>query len=365
MNPTIKGFIKKEFVQVLRDVRMRVLLFVAPIVQLTIFGYAISTEVRNIRLATQFAPNDVIAQRIEERCFASGWFIPASGEGEAYELVQSGQAEAVLLPPAGGLTAAVRSGRGEMQVLLDATNMIRARGIEQYLQAIVREVLAEEYPRQRNIPGVVMDMRVLYNPAMKTSYFLVPGVMIMLVCILTIIMTSMSLVREKEIGTFETLVTAPIKNWEILLGKTLPFLLLGLVQLGLILLAAILIFGLPLQGALWKFFLAAFIFVCTTVAIGTMISTSARTQQQAMMGSFIFMFPAILLSGLMFPVENMPDTLIGIAYLNPLKYMLVLMRNILLKGGDSWVFWTNLGALVILALLAIGASVKRFRQTLN
>jgi len=187
----------------------------------------------------------------------------------------------------------------------------------------------------------------------------------MLLCIITVLLTSMSLVREKELGTFETLISAPVKNWEILLGKTLPFMLLSMVVVHLILLAAIVIFGLPMRGAYWKFLLAAFLFVCTTVSVGTLISTIARRQQQAMMATFLFLFPAIMLSGMMFPIENMPEGLILVAYLNPLKYMLTLLRNILLKGGDDWVFWTNLAALFLIALVAVGASFNRFRQTLN
>ena len=362
---TIRYIIKKEFIQVFRDKRMLVLLFIAPIIQLTLFGYAISNEVRNIRLAVQFQPGDSMARHIEERALASGWFVPATGEGDPFVLVQSGRAEVVLVAPPKGLTTALRSGGGEIQVLLDATNMIRARGIEQYLQAIIWEVLAGEFPQQDLKPVLNINTRVLYNPAMKTSYFLVPGVMVVLMCLLTVIMTSMSIVREREIGTFETLVTAPVRNWEILLGKTLPFVILALVQVTLILIAAVLIFGLPMQSPLWKFYLAAFMFICTTVAIGTMISTMSRTQQQAMMGSFLFMFPGILLSGMMFPLENMPKAIMGIAYLNPLKYFLTLLRNILLKGGDDWVFWSNLGALALLAVVAMAFSFNRFKQTLN
>ncbi len=365
MNATIKGFIKKEFIHVLRDKRMWVLLFISPIIQLTLFGYAISNEVHNIRLAVQFAPGDVIAQKLTQRCLASGWFIPAKSGGDPYLLVQSGRAEAVLVAPPGGVTKSLRSGQGEIQVLLDATNMIRARSIEQYIQAIVLEVLLEEFPRQTMQPFLNVDIRVLYNPAMKTAYFLVPGVMVVLLCLLTIIMTSMSIVREREMGTFETLVTAPIHNWEILFGKTLPFVILALAQVTLILIAAVLIFGLPMQGPLWKFYLAALMFICTTVAVGTMISTISRTQQQAMMGSFLFMFPGILLSGMMFPLENMPKVIIGISYLNPLRYFLTLLRNILLKGGDNWVFWTNLSVMAILAVIAIAFSFYRFRQTLD
>jgi ABC-2 type transport system permease protein len=252
-----------------------------------------------------------------------------------------------------------------VQLLIDATNVVRAQAVERYAQMVLSEVLAEAQPGVAARPGFAFDIRMLYNPAQLTAYFMVPGVMMMLLCIVTILLTSMSIVREREAGTFETLISAPLKNWEILVGKTLPFMLLGLLIVHIILVAAILIFGLPFRGTYWKFLLAGFMFVLTTISIGTLISTIARRQQQAMMATFLFLFPAIMLSGMMFPVENMPAALIGVAYLNPLKYMLTLLRNILLKGGDDWVFWTNLSALAVIALVAVGVSFNRFRQSLN
>jgi ABC-2 type transport system permease protein len=160
-------------------------------------------------------------------------------------------------------------------------------------------------------------------------------------------------------------VSAPLANAEILLGKTLPYIILGLVDTFLVVLAGYLIFGVPVRGQLWQLGLAALAFVVTTVSIGTYISTVSKNQQQAMLGGFIFLFPAILMSGVMYPVENMPSAVIAAAYLNPLMYFVRLFRNIMLKGGDTYVFWTNLGALCLMALFAAGLAYRRFRQTLN
>ncbi|NTV53668.1 MAG: ABC transporter permease [Candidatus Firestonebacteria bacterium] len=366
INRTIAGFFRKEISQTLRDPRMRALVFIAPILQLLLFGYAISTEIRNIKLAVQYTPGDVLARRWEERAMHSRWFVSARTSGnDPFAWVHSGQADAVLVMPAGGLTRGVGRGGAKVQLLIDATNVVKAQAVERYVQMLLKEVLSEAFPSAQAPPVFAFDIRMLYNPAMVTSYFLVPGVMMMLLCLVTILLTSMSIVRERESGTFETLISAPLKNWEILVGKTLPFMVLGLVIVHLILVAAILIFGLPFRGPYWKFLLAGFMFVLTTVSIGTLISTIAKRQQQAMMATFLFLFPAIMLSGMMFPVENMPKALIGVAYLNPLKYMLTLLRNILLKGGDDWVFWTNLSALFIIAVVAVGVSFNRFRQSLN
>jgi ABC-2 type transport system permease protein len=200
---------------------------------------------------------------------------------------------------------------------------------------------------------------------MESSMFLVPGVMGMLVCLITIILTAMSLTREREMGTFETIVSAPLSNTEVLLGKTVPYIILGLIDAALVVLAGYLIFGVPVRGALWQLALASLIFVVNTVSIGTFISTVSKNQQQAMLGGFMFLFPAILMSGVMYPVENMPGAVIAAAYLDPLMYFVRLFRNIMLKGGDDYVFWTNLGALCLMAVFTAGFAYKRFRQTLN
>jgi len=366
MNQTIKGFFRKEIIQTLRDPRMRALVFVAPILQLLLFGYAISMEVRNIKLAVSSQQADRLTREVAERAYCSHWFVPVKTQGQdPFVWVQSGQADAVLVMPAEGLEKALGQGQGKMQLLIDASNVVRAQAVERYMKMVLLEVMQSKYPGMNLSTGFNFDVRMLYNPAMITSYFLVPGVMMMLLVLVTVLLTAMSLVREREAGTFETLISAPLKNWEILAGKTLPYMILGMIIVHLILLAAMLIFGVPFRGAYWKFLLAGFVFVCTTISIGTLISTIAKRQQQAMMATFLFLFPAILLSGMMFPVENMPKALIGVAYLNPLKYMLTLLRNILLKGGDNWVFWTNLGALVLIGVVAVGVSFNRFRQTLN
>lgn len=366
MNITLIGFLKKELSQALRDVRMRGVIFIMPMIQMIIFGLAISTEMKNVRLKAVYAPGDRVARRVEERALASKWFVPAKTEGnDQFHWIRSGQANAVLMVPSEGLTKTFERGEGQIQILVDAINAVRARGIERYFQAVIEEVALAENPAATKPPPVSLDVRVLYNPSMETAFFMVPGVMGMLLTVLTVILTSISMSKEKEIGTFEMLISAPVKNWEILLGKTLPFVFLGMVVFPLVLSVAVFGFGVPIRGHLWQLFLVAFIYVCTAVSIGTLISTFAGNQQQAMMGGFLFLFPSLLLSGLMYPVENMPGALIWIAYLNPLRYFVTLLRNIMLKGGDYFVVWTNLGALVILGAACIWLSFKRFKQTLN
>ena len=366
MNLTLRAFIRKELIQTLRNVRMRALLFGAPIIQLTIFGLALTTDIKNIKLAVFSRPEDGMFERVTEGFYASGWFARvghAPGE-DPFELIASGRADAVLIAPAEGLARSAGRGGGKMQLLVDASNATKARAVEAYAKNIISAKAAGEYGARME-PALKFDVRVLYNPAMESFMFLVPGVMGMLVCLITIILTAMSLTREREMGTFETIVSAPLSNAEILLGKTLPYILLGLANAALVVTAGYLIFGVPVRGPLWQLALGALAFVITTVSVGTFISTISKNQQQAMLGGFMFLFPAILMSGVMYPVENMPKAVIAAAYLDPLMYFVRLVRNIMLKGGDTYVFWTNLGALALMAVFAAGLAYKRFRQTLN
>lgn len=365
-NPTLLGFIKKEFKQALRDPRMRAMLFVAPVMQMTLFGVAISTDVKNLRLAVQMAPNDKAMGQIYDHAMNSGWFIPAKAhEIDPFQMIQKDEADAVLVAPRGGLTQAIQRGRGEVQLLVNASNVIRAQSVENYMKGIVASVIPSYLRQEVPKPPIEFDVRILYNPTMRTAVFMVPGVMSLLICLITVLLTSMSISREKEIGTFEMLISAPVTPVEIILGKTIPYVLLGVCNIPLILIVAVFVFGVPMQGSLLVLGLSAVVFVCTTVAIGTLISTVTRTQQQSMMGGFLFMFPAIQLSGLMFPLENMPPAMKVLAYLNPITYFLQLLRNIMLKGGSWQVVATHVTALSAMAIAIIFISFKRFRTTLG
>lgn len=356
---TLLGFIRKEFLQTLRDPRMRILLFLAPCVQLTIFGVALSTEAKNIRLGLFGAPTDSALQELHRKALASGWFVPTkTPTTDPYEQIQKGEADAVLVAPTGGLERSLGRGKGEVQLLINATNVTRAQGIERYMGSIVRSL----YPQE---PPLRFDVRVLYNPAMRSALFLVPGVMSMLVCLITILLTSMSITKEKEMGTFETLISAPVSPEQVILGKTVPFVLLGLSNIPLIVGVAVVLFDMPLRGSLWMLLLAALAFVFCTVGIGLFISTIARNQQQSMMGGFLYLFPSVLLSGMVFPVENMPWVMRIFSYINPLTYFIELLRNIMLKGGDLRLIVINVLILVAMAVIAITASWRRFKTTLS
>lgn len=358
MNPTVRGFFRKEFLQALRDPRMRMILFVVPIVQMTLFGVAVSTEVRNVRLTYVAEASDASMRRLYDRALATGWFTPASvSHADPYEMLRSGEAEAVLIAPAGGLDDARARGGSNAQLLINATNVVRARAIELYLQRIAQE--------PGPAPAVRLDLRTLYNPTMETSTFMVPGVMAMLICMVTLILTSMAIARERETGTLDTLIGAPIQPWELMLGKTVPFAVVGLCNIPLILLVGVTLFDVPIRGAFWEVAVSSLVFVICTVSIGVLLSSIARTQQQAMLGAFLFLFPAILLSGLMFPIENMPEWMKILSYLDPLSHFMILLRNILLQGGSADVLLARIGALLAIAAVTATLAYRRFMAMLR
>jgi ABC-2 type transport system permease protein len=194
---------------------------------------------------------------------------------------------------------------------------------------------------------------------------MVPGIIVMIMCITTVMLSSMSLAREKELGTFETIIAAPVRPIEIILGKALPFIVMGVVNALLVTAGGFLIFGVPLRGSLLLLTLAALVFVSTAVGVGISISTIAKNQQQAMMGSFLFIFPAVLLSGIMFPIENMPPIIRVFAHLDPLTYFVQIIRNIMLKGANPELVWTNIALTLVFFTAVTSFAALRFRDTLN
>lgn len=363
----LKGFLKKELVQALRNPKMRVILFVIPVVQLIVFGVAISTDVKNIRIWSNVANNDYVLQHIMQHALASQWFIPAteSQNSDPFTLLKAGKIDVALVAPPGGLTRALGRKAADLQVLIDATNVIQAQSVELYIKQITETVVQEDLKQSNVNMPIQFSVRVLFNPTLETSYFMVPGVICLLMCILTVVLTSTAIAREKEMGTFEMLIAAPVSAAEIILGKTIPYVIIGLCDAPFILAIAVFLFRVPMRGSLWVLMLASLAFVCSSVAIGTLISTFAKNQQQSILGTFLFLFPAILLSGLLFPIENMPDLMKWVSYFDPISHFLGLLRNIMLKGGDAHYIMFHVGVLTCMAIVFVYMSYKRFHTSLQ
>ncbi|MCB4791331.1 MAG: ABC transporter permease [Elusimicrobia bacterium] len=368
MNNSIRiiiGFVKKEFSQALRDPVMRVFIFVAPVLQLTIFGFAINNEFKNLKLAIFSDPTDVVARQLSDTMYSGGWFLPARPKGDAFQTLQSGRADAVLVMPRQGLTKTYAKNETVIQLLIDAKNATKARAIDTYVRSIVQKFVLDNLSGEKPSVPVVFDIRVLYNPTMETSIFMVPGIMTLIMSLITIIMVSMSLAREKELGTFETIIAAPIAKWQIIAGKAVPYMLIGLLDALIVLSAGVILFNVPIRGSLLFLITATMVFVTTTVSIGLLVSSIAQNQQQAMMGTFMFLFPAMLLSGVMFPIENMPAVIQFVAYFNPLMYYVKVIRNVMLKGANPEVVISCIAMLFAIGSIVVVATILRFRQKLN
>lgn len=361
----IIGFMKKEFIQALRDPVMRLLIFLAPVIQLAVFGNAINNEIKNIKLYVILSPADSMARQLSDRFYSSGWFLPVENGGDADELLQSGKADAVLIMPAGGFSRGFGKGETKLQLLIDASNSTKAQAIERYSQTILQKFLQERLPPGKITPAINFDVRILYNPTMETSIFMVPGIMTQIMGIIIIILTSMALAKEKEQGTMETIIAAPISNQNIIIGKALPYMIIGIIDAIIILIAGKMLFDVPIRGSLLSLVLASIFYVISLVGIGLLISTIAINQQQAMMGSFMFIFPAIMLSGIIFPLDSMPPVFLIFSYLNPLYYYARAIRNVMLKGANPELVLNCTFMLAILGTVVIMAAIARFKQKLN
>lgn len=371
----IKHMLVKEFIQVFRDPKMRGIIFVMPVLQVLVFGYAVTLDVRHIATAVYDLDNSVASRELIARFANSGYF-------DVVEHVESAERARALLDRGGvsavlqmnkGFGDALRAGRtAELQLIVDGTDSNTAGVVLDYGAKIVGQfsqtVLTTHFTRVRGSlekPGrVELESRAWFNDNLESRNFYVPGVIAIVVMLITLMLTSMAVVREKEIGTIEQIMVTPITPAEFILGKTLPFALIGFADVVLVTVVGVFWFGVPIHGSLWLLFLATALYLMTTLGIGLLISTVSRTQQQAMMSAFFFYFPAVLLSGFMFPIANMPAAIQWLTYLNPLRYFLVVLRGIFLKGVGPALLWPELLALAALGIALLWLAASRFRKTL-
>lgn len=355
----------KEFLQMLRDRRMKFLIFVTPVIQLIIFGYAATTDVNHIRTAVYDLDRSADSRALVEAFTGSGYFrLNAWLTSEAQIVEQLDRGESIMvLRIARGFSETLRSGRTTaVQVLVDGTDSNTGTLAMSYAQRIISGFPARRLELPAAQGGAVLRSRVWYNPDLKSRNFNVPGVMALILMLTSLLLTSMAVVREREIGTLEQLMVTPIRPMELILGKTLPFVVIAYIQLVMVMVVSLFWFEVPLVGNPLILILGAGLYLMSTLGVGLFISTISQTQQQALMSAFFFFFPAILLSGFMFPIENMPQAAQWITYLNPLRYFLVIVRDVFLKGNDIIVLWPQFAAQAMLGSSLLVLSALRFRK---
>ncbi len=375
--------LRKELIQALREPRMRVFLFLPPLIQLLIFGFAVNLDVDHTRIAWMDMDRTPLSRELRERFEGSGRFdvvaLPASEE-DVQQTLDRGTAQAVVRVLPQFERDVLRGHPTEVQVLIDGTNSNTASLVSSYAGEIIagfsEDVLAGQQnvrvltrspggPVNMGIPQVNARTRVWFNPDLYSRNYFVPGVIANIIMIVTLMLTALAIVREKEIGTMEQLMVTPIRPLELMLGKTLPFALVGLLDVALITSVALLIFHIPFRGSVLLLFACSVLFLMTSLGAGLFLSTISQTQQQAMMANFFFTTPAFMLSGFAFPIRNMPQVVQWLTYLNPLRYFIEIVRGIFLKGVGVSVLWPQMAARAVYGVTVLGLSAVRFHKTLD
>ena len=374
----IKAVLRKEIKQALRDKRMRILIFGSPLIQLFLFGYAVNTDVRNIRTVVCDRSETSISRGLTDAFEASGYFRivqRVEDPREAEPLLDKGDAQVILVIPQ-DFTRDLRRGQtADLQMIVEGTNSVVAsnavsygkRIIAAHLQGLAQSSAAHITAMQTagRIPQALPETRVWFNPDLKSRNFFVPGVIALLLTLISLVLTSFSIVREWEVGTMEQLIVTPLRPGELIVGKTLPFFLLGLIDLTAIFLVGTLWFRIPFRGNILLLALSAVLYLINALSIGILISTISRTQQQALMAVFFYFNPSLLFSGFVFPIYNIPFVLRWIAYINPLTYFLVIVRGVFLKGVGVTALWPQLLFLIIAGPFLLSISIKRFHKRLD
>jgi ABC-2 type transport system permease protein len=365
---------RKEVRQTLRDRRIMFMLMVAPLIQTTIFGFAVDFDVDRVPTVLVDQDQSAASRDLARRLLADGTLLrtgEASSPAEAELRLDDGRAAAVVVLPH-GLADDLAAGRpARVQLVLDGTDPNRA-GVAGGVAGRFFGEEAERLLRQRleaagrPAPAqAVLSPRVAYNPRLKTAPYLVPGLAATLLVIVTTLVTAMGLSREREMGTMEQVLVTPIKPLWLLTGKLLPFLIIGVFEVLLLLAAGTWIFAVPIRGSLVVGATGVLLYVFSTLGVGLLISTMSQNQQQAFLGAFMFMMPAMLLSGVMTPIRAMPDWLQYVTYLNPVRHVAEVLRGVLLRGAGFGDLWSQLAALAILGFGIMGLAVSRFRTTLS
>ncbi|HKI48819.1 MAG TPA: ABC transporter permease [Desulfobacteria bacterium] len=369
----LKEMLIKEFIQIFRDPRTRFIILLPPIIQLVVFGYAVTTDVKNAATAIYDQDNSVASREIVSRFIRSRYFKVEKyiqQEEQIHRLIDHSRVKAVLQINK-GFEEDLRSGRtAQVQMILDATDSNTAgillgygqRIVQEYSQEILLDRVARSLGPVRSIGGLDLQSRAWFNDNLESRNFYVPGVIAILLMLVTLMLTSMAIVREKEMGTMEQIMVTPISSMEFILGKTIPFGLIGFFDMVLVVLIAWGWFEVPVRGSLGWLFLGTGLYLMTTLGMGLLISTISRTQQQALMITFFYFQPMILLSGFMFPIDNMPEVVQWLTYLDPLRYFLVIIRGIFLKGIGPEILWPQMLALLVMGLVVFQLAVSRFKK---
>ena len=368
----IREMVRKEFIQLFRDKRSRPILVIAPLVQLLVFGYVVNYDIKDIRVALIDQSRTRESRLMNDAFIANKIFrithLPGSPR-ELEELLLTGKVDlGIKIPP--DFSSRIRRGdTAALQILADGSmsNMasVRIAYTTMVLDRFNSELIQELYGRELKYGKIDGRIRTWYNPNLDSQNFFVPGIVAFVVMLISLLMTSIAIIKERENGTMEQLIVTPLKPIELIIGKTIPYTIISLAQMVMGMLFALFWFEVPLAGSIPELFLATCLFLLSTLGVGLFISTVSKTQQQAMMTTFFFILPFFMLSGFVFPIANMPIVVQWLTYLNPLRYFLVIIRGIFLKGVGLQILWPQYVALAVLGSAVFAGAVGRFRKRLD
>ena len=367
----LRRLVWKEFLELRQDPRLFALVIVAPIIQLAMLGYAATTDVRNVPVVVADgdrspASRDLIARFDASRNFSVVNTVTSIADVDAY--LQRGTAWVALAVPT-GYGAAIHSGRPvSLQVVADGTDSNSTTVALGYATSLVNDYAQTLVSERAALsgalaPGIDLRLRIWFNPQLESRFFMIPGVLALLLLLVTANLAAMGIVREKELGTLEQLNVTPLRRWELIVGKLLPYGVIAFIDVLLVTAVAVFWFEVPLRGSFWLLLALSLVYVLCTLALGLFISTISDTQQQAMMtATFFFLTPMIYLSGFIFPIENMPRVIQYATYLIPLRYFLVIVRGIFLKGIGLRLLWPQAAAMAAWGLVVLALAVARSRK---
>lgn len=367
---SFKGFIIKEFRHILRDRRTLLILFGLPIAMLMIFGYAVRNEVNEASVAILDHSNDDITRALIQKLRSSDELSIHSylrSSNEIDDTLKRGQVKEVVVFERNFRRNLQRKGRADIQIIIDASEPNIAGLVQQYTQAIVQSWQPEDraMPAGASI-GIQPSVRMLFNPQLKSVYYFVPGLIAVILMIVSAMMTSVSIAREKETGTMEVLLVSPLKPYHIIIGKVVPYLVLSVVNVITVLVLAYVVFDVPFRGSVLFFMAVSMLFIFSALALGVLISTRAADQRTAMMASLMgTMLPTFLLSGFIFPIASMPQMLRWLSNIVPAKWYLITARGSMLMGTGINYLWFQIIILSVMTVLLVAAGVRNFNDRLE
>ena len=363
------GFVKKEFIHIFRDRRTLLILFGMPVAQILIFGYVVSNEIKEARIAIYDQSKDAVTREITDKILSSGYFRLAKrieDESQIEETFQKGEIKEIIVFGPHFDEKLNQENSAQVQILLDATDANMANLLQSYTAGIISDYSKNIGVDNAQLPVIQTRPRMLFNNELKGVYMFVPGTMALILMLVTAMMTSISITREKEMGTMEVLLVSPLKSIQIIAGKVMPYVSLAFLNGIVILALGYFVFDMPVHGNIILLLAETLLYIVMALSLGIFISTVSPTQQVAMFVSmFALLLPTMLLSGFIFPVENMPWPLQWLSTIIPARYFIILIKNIMIKGTGLLFIWKETLILLLMTLIFIGLSIRNFKIRLE